>query len=202
MVKSNEYFVPLTDSFDKETELAKLNKDLEAIYMGDPAAQSKLEVIMAYPGFLALAAYRIAHELYHLNLPLIPRIITEYANTLTSIDIHPGARLGTHICIDHGSGVVIGETAIIGDHVKIYQGVTLGALSIPKTKTKIKRHPTIGDHVIIYAQATILGGETTIGNNSTIGGNVWITESVPENSKVFYDPWSKQSTKILRKTGN
>ncbi len=163
-----------------------LDFDIEATYAGDPAAVTRLEVILAYPGFWALAAYRIAHILYQLGVPLIPRIITEIAHSYTGIDIHPGALIGTHMCIDHGTGIVIGETTIIGNHVKLYQGVTLGALSIPKGKSKEKRHPTIEDHVVIYAQATILGGTTTIGKHTVIGGNVWITQSVKAHSKVIY----------------
>jgi serine O-acetyltransferase len=165
----------------------KLDKDIEALYDGDPAAATILEVVIAYPGFHGIASYRIANVLYKLEVPLIPRIITEYSHSYTGIDIHPGATIGESICIDHGTGVVIGETVVIGNNVKIYQGVTLGALSIPKGKSKEKRHPTIEDNVVIYAQATILGGKTIIGKNSIIGGNVWITSSVPSNSKVIYD---------------
>ncbi len=163
-----------------------LNKDVDAIYNGDPAAKSHNEIIMAYPGFYAIAAYRVAHFLHNEGVPLIPRIITEIAHTHTGIDIHPGAKIGTHLCIDHGTGVVIGETTVIGNHVKIYQGVTLGALSVPERDSKGQRHPTIEDNVVIYAQAIILGGETVIGHNSVIGGNVWLTESVPPFSKVYY----------------
>ncbi len=165
---------------------SKLDQDILATYDGDPAAVNRTEVILAYPGFWALSAYRIANVLYQIEVPLIPRIITEIAHSCTGIDIHPGAQIGTHMCIDHGTGIVIGETAIIGNHVKLYQGVTLGALSIPKHKSKEKRHPTIEDHVVIYAQATILGGKTTIGKHSIIGGNVWITQSVKPHSKVIY----------------
>jgi len=175
-----------------------LDQDVEALYEGDPAAKSKLEIIITYPGFYAVAAYRIARVLYLLEVPLIPRIITEHAKSYTGIEIHPGADIGKHLCIDHGTGVVIGETAVIGDNVKIYQGVTLGALSIPKRKSKEKRHPTIEDNVVIYAQAIILGGKTVIGKNSVIGGNVWITESVPANTRVLYEG-SSQNYQIIRK---
>lgn len=166
--------------------LEKLDQDVEALLAGDPAAKSKKEVIRAYPGFYAIVSQRIAHELYQLKVPLIPRLITEHAHSRTGIDIHPGAQIGRYFCIDHGTGVVIGETTIIGDHVKIYQGVTLGALSVEKEDAEIKRHPTIEDHVVLYAGATILGGNTTIGEHSVIGGNVWLTSSVPANSKVYY----------------
>ena len=164
----------------------RLKEDVQAMYEGDPAAMSTTEVIRSYPGFCAISAYRFAHFLVLRGIRIIPRIITEYAHSLTGIDIHPNAQIGRHFCIDHGTGVVIGETTIIGDHVKIYQGVTLGALSVNKADAKIKRHPTIGDRVVIYAGATILGGQTVIGNDCTIGGNVWITKSVPENTKVYY----------------
>lgn len=173
--------------FDRLPELlSKLDQDVEALLAGDPAAKSKKEVIRTYPGFYAIAAQRIAHELYQLGVPLIPRLITEHAHSKTGIDIHPGAQIGRHSCIDHGTGVVIGETTIIGDHVKIYQGVTLGALSVEKKDAEKKRHPTIEDHVVLYAGATILGGQTTIGKHSVIGGNVWLTQSVPAESKVYY----------------
>lgn len=158
--------------------------DAEAIYNGDPAAKSVDEVISAYPGFLAIAVYRIAHELSRLAVPIVPRLLTEHAHQRTGIDIHPGSRIGTSFCIDHGTGIVIGETTIIGNHVKIYQGVTLGALSVDKSLTASKRHPTIEDRVVIYANATILGGATTVGHDSVIGGNVWLTESVPPHSTV------------------
>lgn len=171
---------------------SELNKDISSIYNGDPAATSHNEIILAYPGFYALAAYRIANYLWQLDIPYIPRIITEHAHNRTGIDIHPGANIGEGLCIDHGTGVVIGETTIIGKNVKIYQGVTLGALSITKKKTDSKRHPTIEDNVILYAQATILGGDTTIGENSIIGGNVWITNSVPANTKIYFN--SKNTT--------
>ena len=165
-----------------------LLKDLTANYNGDPAASSRQEIILSYPGMFAIFIYRIAHELYLEKVPMIPRIMTEYAHRITAIDIHPGARIGEGFFIDHGTGVVIGETATIGNNVKLYQGVTLGAHSFPKDACgKIikgaKRHPDIEDNVTIYAGATILGN-VTIGANSVIGGNVWLTESVPPGTKV------------------
>src|SRR5690554_430759 len=156
------------------------------MYTGDPAAKSKTEIVRSYPGFYAIAAYRIAHLLYRQGIALIPRMITEFAHSKTGVDIHPGARIGSYFCIDHGTGVVIGETAVVGDYVKIYQGVTLGALSVNKEDADKKRHPTIEDQVVIYAGATILGGETTVGRESVIGGNVWLTKSVPPQSKIYY----------------
>ena len=172
--------------FEKLPEIySKLLLDSEAIYKGDPAAYSINEVILAYPGFLAITIYRLANELYVLKVPILPRILSEYAHQNTGIDIHPGARIGKSFCIDHGTGIVIGETTEIGNNVKLYQGVTLGALSVAKKLANIKRHPTIEDDVVIYSQAVILGGATVIGEGSTIGGNVWITESVPPNSIVY-----------------
>lgn len=162
-----------------------LMKDAASIAKHDPAASSAEEVVMAYPGFYAIAVYRLAHELYKLNIKTIPRLFTEYAHRETGIDIHPGAEIGQGFFIDHGTGIVIGETSVIGNNVKIYQGVTIGALLGTGEKQKTKRHPTIEDEVIIYAGATILGGETVIGRNSTIGGNVWLTSSVPANSFVY-----------------
>ncbi len=162
----------------------KLYNDAKEIYEGDPAAESIDEVILAYPGFFAIAVYRIAHVLYNLKIPILPRIISEYAHQITGIDIHPGAKIGTPFFIDHGTGIVIGETTSIGSYVKIYQGVTLGALSIQKELAKKKRHPTIEDDVIIYSNAVILGGDTIIGKGSIIGGNVWLTRSIPPNSVV------------------
>lgn len=161
-------------------------QDAEAIYRGDPAAESIDEVIFAYPGFTAIAIYRFAHVLYNLGVPVLPRTLTEYAHQITGIDIHPGARIGNGFFIDHGTGVVIGETTEIGSNVKIYQGVNLGALSVDKTMAKTKRHPTIEDNVVIYAQAVILGGATTIGHHSVIGGNAWLTDSVPPYSIVYH----------------
>lgn len=163
-----------------------LLKDAEAIYMGDPAAESREEVILAYPGFFAITVYRIAHEFYKLQVPILPRILSEHAHTKTGIDIHPGAKIGESFCIDHGTGIVIGETTEIGKNVKIYQGVTLGALSVEKNLAQKKRHPTIEDDVVIYAQAVILGGKTVIGRNSIIGGNAWLTDSVPSGSVVYH----------------
>ena len=163
--------------------------DVAAALEGDPACQSRDEVIFSYPGLLAISIQRMAHLLYHQKVPLLPRILTEYAHARTGIDIHPGAHIGQSFFIDHGTGVVIGETARLGDRVRLYQGVTLGALSLPrKAGEKLKgvqRHPTIEDEVIIYAGATILGGDTVIGARSVVGGNVWITESVPPDSKVL-----------------
>lgn len=162
--------------------------DARALYEGDPAARSIEEVILCYPGFFAVVAYRIAHALNGRDVPLLPRMITEYAHQRTGIDIHPGAQIGRSLFIDHGTGVVIGETTKIGDNVKIYQGVTLGALRVNREKSNIKRHPTIEDNVVIYSGATILGGDTVIGRNSVIGGNVWITRSIPAWSRVMFKP--------------
>lgn len=169
-----------------ETVYDLLQKDVQALFEGDPAAKSITEVIRCYPGFYAVAAYRIANLLHRLGVGLIPRMITEFSHSKTGVDIHPAAKIGERFCIDHGTGIVIGETTEIGNHVKIYQGVTLGALSVDKEDADKKRHPTIEDNVVIYAGATILGGETVIGRNSVIGGNVWITKSVPANSKIYY----------------
>ncbi len=163
-----------------------LIKDAEAIYNFDPAVTNLQEVICAYPGFYAIAVYRIANQLLLQGVPLLPRIMSENAHSETGIDIHPGATIGQSFFIDHGTGVVIGETSVIGNHVKIYQGVTLGALIVKKSMTARKRHPTIQDNVIIYAGSTVLGGETVIGRDSVIGGNVWLTESVPPQSLVYH----------------
>lgn len=171
-----------------DTLHASLMVDAQAIFEGDPASVSIREVIRSYPGFYAMAVYRIAHLLYTLKTPLIPRVLTEYAHSQTGIDIHPGAQIGDGFCIDHGTGLVIGETVEIGKGVKIYQGVTLGAMSVKKELAKTKRHPTIEDNVVIYSGATILGGNTVIGHSSIIGGNVWITESIPPYSRVYYTP--------------
>lgn len=162
-----------------------LDKDVEAAYNGDPAAFSREEVIISYPGFYCICIHRLAHQLYQQNIPLIPRLMSEYAHEKTGIDIHPGAQIGESFFIDHGTGVVIGETSIIGKNVKIYQGVTLGALSVKKKLQNKKRHPTIEDDVVIYANSTILGGETIVGKKSVIGGNVWLTESVEPSSVVL-----------------
>lgn len=163
-----------------------LFKDVEAELEGDPAANSREEIIFSYPGIFAIFVYRIAHELYQLNVPYIPRIMTEYAHGKTGIDINPGAEIGEYFFIDHGTGIVIGETTRIGDHVKIYQGVTLGALSTQKGQelSGVKRHPTIEDNVVIYANTTVLGGETVIGRNSVVAGNSFVTESIPPDTKV------------------
>jgi serine O-acetyltransferase len=166
-----------------------LATDVRAAYDGDPAAKSYDEIIFSYPGLFAVTVFRAAHQLHSQGVPLMPRIMTEYAHSQTGIDIHPGATIGESFFIDHGTGVVIGETTEIGERVRLYQGVTLGALSLPPDKVNAlrsaKRHPTVGNDVIIYAGATILGGETVIGARSVIGGNVWLTESVPPDTKVF-----------------
>jgi len=174
--------------------LETLILDAEAILQCDPASISIEEIYMAYPGFYAIAIYRLAHELYRQGLPLIPRLMTEYAHRQTGVDINPGAQIGRSFFIDHATGVVIGETAVIHDNVKIYQGVTLGALYVAKNLQRTKRHPTIMANVTIYANATILGGDTVIGENSVIGGNAWITASVPANSTVFHNPEIKIKT--------
>ncbi len=180
------------EALSKLPELRRaIRTDVEAAYQGDPAALSYEEIILAYPCVLAISLQRFAHVLYGLNVPLLPRMITEFAHERTGIDIHPGAQIGTHFFIDHGTGVVIGETATIGTRVKLYQGVTLGAKSF-ETDNKgnpvkgVKRHPDIGDNVTIYAHATILGGDTRIGANSVVGGNVWLIESVPANSIAYF----------------
>ena len=162
-----------------------LLEDAEAFARFDPASDSVEEVILCYPGFLSIAIYRLAHELYLMEVPVLPRIMAEYAHSLTGVDIHPGAQIGTSFFIDHGTGTVIGETTVIGNNVKIYQGVTLGALFVEKKMARKKRHPTIEDDVIIYARSTILGGETVIGHNTIVGGNVWLTHSVPPHSVVY-----------------
>jgi len=173
--------------FEKLPEIrSQLLLDIEAMYQGDPAAKSREEVVRSYPGFYAISAHRFAHYLLTLGIKLIPRIISENAHRRTGIDIHPGAKIGDHFCIDHGTGIVIGETTVIGSRVKIYQGVTLGGLSVKKEDARIKRHPTIEDNVVLYAGATILGGDTVIGKGSIVGGNVWLTKSVPPNSKIYY----------------
>lgn len=180
--------------------------DINAAYAGDPAAKSTDEVILSYPCVLAIATYRLAHELYRKGVPFIPRIMSEHAHSKTGIDIHPGAKIGRNFFIDHGTGVVIGETAEIGDNVKIYQGVTLGALSFLRDENGAiikgkKRHPTVGNHVIIYSGATILGGKTVIGDNVIVGGNVWLTSSVPPGTKVTIVP-SEQRTQEIRVDSN
>jgi serine O-acetyltransferase len=173
------FFKTLPDVFDR------LIKDAEAIMTFDPAATSLEEVIIAYPGFYAIAIQRLSHILYQNGVATLPRILSEHAHSLTGIDIHPGAQIGESFFIDHGTGVVIGETTVIGNNVKIYQGVTLGALTVEKGTTQGQRHPTIQDDVIIYSGSTILGGKTVVGHDSVIGGNVWLTESVPPLSVVY-----------------
>jgi serine O-acetyltransferase len=175
--------------FNDLPELRRLlNADVKAAYDGDPAAKNVEEIVFSYPSVEAIVAYRIANRLYRAGVPMIPRIITEQAHARTGIDISPGATVGERFFIDHGTGVVIGETAVIGNDVKLYQGVTLGALSVPNRDDQGKRHPTLEDGVTIYAGATILGGETVIGKGSVVGGNVWLTKSVAPGSKVFGKP--------------
>jgi len=171
---------------------ALLNEDVGAAFRGDPAAKSIEEIIFSYPAIQAITTYRIAHELFQAQVPMIPRIMSEHAHGKTGIDIHPGASIGRAFFIDHGTGVVIGETTVIGNNVKLYQGVTLGALSVSRDQDvtlmrQRKRHPTLADNVTVYSGATILGGDTVIGEGSTVGGNVWLVESVPPHSKVTYD---------------
>lgn len=163
-----------------------LLEDARAIYQGDPAAHSIDEVILAYPGFYAIAVYRVANWFLRQGVPLVPRLLSEVAHTRTGVDIHPGATIGRAFVIDHGTGIVIGETTTIRDNVKLYQGVTLGALSVDKGLSDTKRHPTIENNVVIYANATILGGETVIGAGSVVGGNVWLTSSIPAGSRVYH----------------
>lgn len=168
-----------------------MREDVLETFHSDPAATGYDEIILTYPGLLALLVYRTAHVMYEMDIPLLPRMLTEYAHQKTGIDIHPGARLGRGVMIDHGTGIVIGETAVVGNHVKIYQGVTLGALYFPRDEDgamvrKTKRHPTVEDGVVLYAHATVLGGDTVIGHDSVIGSNAWVTESVPPYAKVRY----------------
>ncbi len=163
-------------------------EDAKAIYQGDPAARSIAEVIHSYPGFFAIAVHRIAHWFFKQEFSSLARMFSEYAHSKTGIDIHPAAQIGARFCIDHGTGIVIGETTTIGEDVKIYQGVTLGALSVQKELAQTKRHPTIEDRVVIYSGATILGGKTVIGHDSIIGGNVWLVKSVPPHAKIYYTP--------------
>jgi len=179
---------------------AQSEVDAHALLAGDPAAHSLEEVILAYPGFYAVAAYRLAHALLKLDVPILPRLITEFAHQRTGIDIHPGATIGPRFYIDHGTGVVIGETTVIGANVKIYQGVTLGGLKVDKGMDG-KRHPTIEDNVTIYAGATILGGQTVVGANSVIGGNVWLTDSVPAWSRVMFKSCDSAEIVQLQPTG-
>jgi len=177
---TDQFFESIPDLYDG------LISDANTILQFDPAAVSVEEVLVAYPGFYATAIYRLSHLLWNLHVKILPRIFTEYAHGKTGIDIHPGATIGKSFFIDHGTGIVIGETTVIGDNVKIYQGVTLGALNVSKDKASTKRHPSIEDNVIIYSGATILGGETIIGHDSVIGGNVWLTYSVLPNSIVYH----------------
>jgi serine O-acetyltransferase len=178
---------------------ARLHLDVQAALEGDPAARSEAEVILSYPGLAAITVYRIANFLWRCDVPLLPRVMTEYMHHQTGIDIHPGATLGDSFFIDHGTGVVIGETTIIGNNVKVYQGVTLGALSVKKSLARKKRHPTIEDAVTIYSGATILGGDTVIGNHSIIGGSVWLVHSVPPYSRVYN---SEASTQPIVESGH
>lgn len=174
--------------------LEVLHHDAKAIHDCDPAARSVEQVYLSYPGFYAIAVYRLAHELFKIGFPLVPRLMTEYAHRVTGVDIHPGAHIGPSFFIDHATGVVIGETSIIKNNVRIYQGVTLGALYVAKNLEDVKRHPTIEEGVTIYANATILGGDTVIGAHSIIGGNVWLTASIPPNSIVTHTPEIKIKT--------
>jgi serine O-acetyltransferase len=175
----DDFFSEVPDTFEM------LVSDAEAITRFDPASTCVEEIILCYPGFYCIAVYRMAHILYQLGIPVLPRVMAEYAHGKTGIDIHPGATIGSPFFIDHGTGIVIGETARIGKDVKIYQGVTLGALTVEKKMARTKRHPTIEDHVIIYAGSTILGGQTVIGHHTVVGGNTWITESVLPHSVVY-----------------
>lgn len=178
----------LTNAFMRKIPQVQemLMKDVEAQFIGDPAARSKEEIILAYPGLYTIFVYRYAHILYELKVPMLPRIMSEYAHSRTGVDINPGATIGEYFFIDHGTGIVIGETAVIGNNVKIYQGVTLGALSTRKGQllSGVKRHPTIEDDVIIYSNASILGGETVVGKGATVAGNTFVTESIPAGAKV------------------
>lgn len=185
---SRDEAVAILDTFIKKLPdlQTKLYSEAENFMRNDPAAKAIEEIILTYPGFFALAVHRISHELYNLKAPIIPRLFSEYAHSKVGIDIHPGAKIGNQLFIDHGTGIVIGETTIIGDNVSIYQGVTLGALFVTESLKNIKRHPTIEDNVVIYAGATILGGHTVVGHDSTIGGNVWLTKSVIPFSLVFH----------------
>lgn len=177
---ADQFFEALPEIYDQ------LILDAEAILEFDPATESPEEILLAYPGYFATYVYRISHQLWNQGIRILPRVISEYAHSKTGIDIHPGAQIGEYFFIDHGTGIVIGETTVIGNHVKLYQGVTLGALHVSKEKANQKRHPNIEDHVIIYSGATILGGDTTIGRESIIGGNVWITQNVPSYSLVYH----------------
>lgn len=188
VVNDEKELVAIAERFFTQLPLlhAQLLKDAKAILDFDPAAGSEEEVLSAYPGFYATAVYRLSHQLWKEDVKILPRLFTEYAHSKTGIDIHPGAVIGESFSIDHGTGVVIGETSVIGNHVKLYQGVTLGALSVAKEDAENKRHPTIEDNVTVYAGATILGGNTVIGHDSIIGGNVWLTYSVEPHSVVYH----------------
>lgn len=185
-LKGEEFADETTEAFFSKFDAVQkqLHEDSECYLQNDPAAKSIEEVVLSYPGFFALSVHRIAHELHQLNVPLIPRLFSEYAHSKVGIDIHPGAKIGKSLYMDHGTGIVIGETTEIGDNVKIYQGVTLGALYVEKKLSDVKRHPTVENDVVIYSNATILGGETVIGHNSTIGGGAWVTQSVIPYSLV------------------
>ncbi len=184
--KSDHIETIITDFLSEIPTLrSRLKQDAQAHFDGDPAAKSIEEVLVAYPGFKAITGHRLAHFFYTKEVPLLPRLMGEWIHQETGVDIHPGATIGHHFCIDHGTGIVVGETATIGNHVKLYQGVTLGALSVPKKGITGKRHPTLDDHVTVYAGTTILGGDTVIGKHSVIGGNVWLTATVPPKSKVY-----------------
>lgn len=178
--QTEKFFQALPECF------RRLQEDAAALLQSDPAARSVAEVVIAYPGFYATVVYRLSHQLWQQGLRLLPRLFSEFAHSRTGIDIHPGAQIGNCFAIDHGTGVVVGETTIVGNNVKIYQGVTLGALNVDKALAQQKRHPTIEDDVVIYSGATILGGETVVGKGSIIGGNVWLTQSVPPNSVVYH----------------
>ncbi len=178
---TRKFFSTVPSIYESLVQDAKLFVDF------DPAARSVESVILYYPGFYAIAVYRLSHELFKLKIPYLPRMISEFAHSKTGIDIHPGAQIGSHFFIDHGTGIVIGETTVIGNNVKIYQGVTLGALSVAKSMKGKKRHPTLGDNVIVYSGSTILGGDTVIGHNTVVGGNVWLTKSVAPNSVVYHE---------------
>lgn len=175
-----EYFRLIPEIYDQ------LNEDAKAIFEFDPAAHSLEEIILAYPGFQAIMTYRLTHPLYQIGIPILPRMLSEFAHANTGIDINPGATIGKSFFIDHGTGIVIGETTVIGNNVKIYQGVTLGALNVRKEDAKNKRHPTIEDNVIVYSGTTILGGNTVIGHDSVVGGNVWLTNSIEPYSVVYH----------------
>jgi serine O-acetyltransferase len=177
----NEFFEAVPDIYES------LIKDAQLFVDFDPAARSRESVILYYPGFYAISVYRLSHRLFELKIPYLPRMISEYAHSKTGIDIHPGAIIGEHFFIDHGTGIVIGETTVIGNNVKIYQGVTLGAASVDKTMKGKKRHPTLADNVIVYSGSTILGGDTLIGHDTVVGGNVWLTKSVPPYSLVYHE---------------